>query len=324
MKKSLMFSCLVILVGTMGASVVSVSCGGEATEGRLESESHFLTACTNSCPDGLSCVSGVCTESCVIGEPDRCGELAEGALCTNLSIEPGAVAVCDVPCEVQADCSKISEFHDCSNDYCRAPSVDSDDDSSGTDSGMAGGASMGEGDVDNYVYAQPVDFPHGRESFGCSIPDGLFDEERRMMNCTLVRAELPQVGTGQPDCLAPGRAPVSLQLGETVRAFMAGDACGEAEGDCLDWALCEFTQISSTEIEDCRTNVLSNSLIEPTGFCGIDLEVEAPIIQSQAMEEAIIEACDGETRAIRLTGGHVVEGSIISEIWMACTVEPSN
>jgi hypothetical protein len=105
---------------------------------------------------------------------------------------------------------------------------------------------------------------------------------------------------------------------------MAGDACGEAEGDCLDWALCEYTQISSAEIDDCRTNVLSNSLIEPTGFCGIDLEAEAPIVQSLAMEEMITEACDGETRAIRLVGDHAIEDSTVSEMWMACTVEPSS
>jgi hypothetical protein len=97
------------------------SCGGKshAPDGPIGgSESHFLAYCDDTCGDGLACITGVCTRGCVVNE-DACDDLSPNAVCTPESIEPGAVAVCDVSCEAHEDCSVISAKHTCDGGYCR-------------------------------------------------------------------------------------------------------------------------------------------------------------------------------------------------------------
>ena len=74
------------------ALVLAVACGG-ATTGTpvVGGETHFLRQCTTTCGDGLSCIAGICTRGCVVGEAS-CGDLAAGAACTPASVDPGAVA----------------------------------------------------------------------------------------------------------------------------------------------------------------------------------------------------------------------------------------
>jgi hypothetical protein len=85
-------------------------------------ESHFLGTCVDACGAGLECISGVCTRSCVVGE-SRCGDLSRGAMCTNASFEPGAVAVCDVACERASDCDALTSAHACKDGFCREPAL---------------------------------------------------------------------------------------------------------------------------------------------------------------------------------------------------------
>ncbi|HVJ15666.1 MAG TPA: hypothetical protein VM686_09495 [Polyangiaceae bacterium] len=104
----------------MLAGLFLVSCGGTVGVPQTGGESHFLVHCdSSSCGDGLSCIAGVCTRGCVVGEAE-CTDLAEAATCTDASIEPGAVAVCDVACSADADCSALGEEHRCDAGFCRA------------------------------------------------------------------------------------------------------------------------------------------------------------------------------------------------------------
>lgn len=290
------------------AYVAIVSCGGKALAPQLQSESHFLRYCSEACSDGLSCIDGFCTQGCVIGEADACSERAADAECTNLSGEPGAVAVCDVACDDSVDCSALGESHACYDGYCRAPEIPA--------SAASAGSAL-------YPYVQPLDFPLGRDHLACGIPEGLFDEEGRM-RCTLIRAEQPEPGMGQPDCNAPGRAPVSPELAAAVRSYMAGDSCEDAQGDCLDWPLCEFLQIPAGSESGCQNSTGPAADISPSGFCGLDpfSEVDGGIAVDSPLGPVVEEECGLGARAVRLTGDHTVVDSAITEIWMACEVEP--
>ena len=103
------------------ALVLAVACGG-ATTGTpvVGGETHFLRKCTTTCEDDLSCIAGICTRGCVVAEAS-CADLAAGAACTPASVEPGAVAVCDLGCDDAADCSGLGSDYACDAGFCRAP-----------------------------------------------------------------------------------------------------------------------------------------------------------------------------------------------------------
>jgi len=84
------------------------ACGGVLGGARVGGESHFLRPCAQGCGTGLDCVAELCTRGCVIGK-DACDDLARGATCTAASVEPGAVAVCDAACTLDADCSSLGD-----------------------------------------------------------------------------------------------------------------------------------------------------------------------------------------------------------------------
>jgi hypothetical protein len=95
------------------------ACGGATqTTPLIGSESHFLMRCTDSCDSELSCIAGICTRSCIAGS-DFCSDLASAAVCTNESVEPGAVAVCDVSCSDREDCAALGDGHVCDGGFCR-------------------------------------------------------------------------------------------------------------------------------------------------------------------------------------------------------------
>src|SRR5688572_28385469 len=102
--------CLVTL-GLFGA------CGG-SPGGSSGGESHFLIECDDSCGGGLSCIAGVCTRGCVIDE-DSCQDLHSDAECTDESIEPGQVAVCDLACTVDEQCESLGGNYFCDGGQCR-------------------------------------------------------------------------------------------------------------------------------------------------------------------------------------------------------------
>jgi hypothetical protein len=102
------------------AAVLLASCGGAVGVPQTGGESHFLVHCEGStCGEGLDCIGNVCTRGCVVDEAD-CTDLSQGAICTDQSVEPGAVAVCDVACADDADCAAVGSSHRCDAGFCRA------------------------------------------------------------------------------------------------------------------------------------------------------------------------------------------------------------
>ncbi|HKY35797.1 MAG TPA: hypothetical protein VJN18_07660 [Polyangiaceae bacterium] len=106
---------LVLVVGL-------VACGGAFGTHTAGGESHFLRQCSEKCGDGLECVSGVCTRGCLVAE-GGCGDLAPGAVCTAASIEPGAIAVCDVSCDADRHCAALGAGFSCAGGFCRGPAL---------------------------------------------------------------------------------------------------------------------------------------------------------------------------------------------------------
>ena len=115
----------VALLALMPALVV-VSCGGKNDSDAvlLSGESHFLRRCTSSCGDGVDCISGICTRACIVNDTSSCSPFP-GAVCTAASVEPGAVAVCDVACGSDADCSGLGDSHRCDAGFCRGDQMSS-------------------------------------------------------------------------------------------------------------------------------------------------------------------------------------------------------
>jgi hypothetical protein len=100
------------------AGALAVGCGGAVGNGQSTGESHFLHYCSSSCGDGLECISGICTRGCLVGD-SQCSALNSNATCTNESVEPGNVAVCDVACQSTSDCAALGSEHQCQSGYCR-------------------------------------------------------------------------------------------------------------------------------------------------------------------------------------------------------------
>ena len=129
----------ILLIGGCGGATATPSYGGE---------SHFLRTCSAECGSGFDCISGVCTQGCVVGE-DSCGKLDANATCTADSIEPGAVAVCDVACTSTEDCADLGSTHTCENGYCRGTPVTPDP---GGSTGGAGNGSQSEALLGEYLF----------------------------------------------------------------------------------------------------------------------------------------------------------------------------
>ncbi len=116
-------SLLVSLFGMgLAAVLAGAGCGLVAKKGpEVGGESHFLHWCSGSCDEeGLECISGLCTKPCVVAEPNACTAFT-GASCTDRSIEPGAVAVCDVSCVGDKDCAALGSDYSCQDSFCRGP-----------------------------------------------------------------------------------------------------------------------------------------------------------------------------------------------------------
>lgn len=103
-------------------TLLVVACGGAVGQSTAGGESHFLRHCAERCGEGLECVSGVCTRGCLVGQ-DSCTDLSPSATCTDQSIEPGAIAVCDVSCSAGSDCDKLGSTYECDAGFCRGPAL---------------------------------------------------------------------------------------------------------------------------------------------------------------------------------------------------------
>jgi hypothetical protein len=110
---ALLFGLVVLLLAACSNSHGPEGMGGE---------SHFLRRCEDQCGSGLDCIQGVCTRGCVVGK-NSCDDLADQALCTADSVEPGQVAVCDLACASDHECRALSSEHHCEAGFCRAPAA---------------------------------------------------------------------------------------------------------------------------------------------------------------------------------------------------------
>jgi hypothetical protein len=100
-------------------AALAASCGGATQSTTVAgSESHFLTRCNESCGGGLACIGGLCTKGCLTSS-DTCSELDSRAICTNRSVEPGQLAVCDVPCPEDDACAGLGARFACEGAFCR-------------------------------------------------------------------------------------------------------------------------------------------------------------------------------------------------------------
>jgi hypothetical protein len=114
---------------TLLACLVSAAACGRLAKRNIDSESHFLATCENSCADGASCVCGVCTLLCA--EPADCQSLSPSASCRDVDVgecagtpssgpaAPLAARICDVVCAADADCADLSAEHRCQSGHCR-------------------------------------------------------------------------------------------------------------------------------------------------------------------------------------------------------------
>src|SRR6476659_9428996 len=111
-------SCRLALGATLGV-LIAGACGGVLDRNPITgSESHFLAYCADGCGPGLDCIGGICTRPCLTGTTS-CSDLASSAACTNLSVEPGQVAICDVSCAGEDSCTALGEDYACNQGFCR-------------------------------------------------------------------------------------------------------------------------------------------------------------------------------------------------------------
>ncbi len=123
------------------------------------SESHFLTACSQSCPGNLECLCGVCTTVCEddlscdrLSSTASCLAAAEVDSCASTGQSPGKT--CQVECSEDAQCERLGAEHRCQAGLCLAPEVGTDGEagSGGAGSGAGGqGGSSGDGETDGVV-----------------------------------------------------------------------------------------------------------------------------------------------------------------------------
>jgi len=119
---------------------VAVGCGETRTDpnvGKDKSATHFLRECTDSCPDGLTCVCGACTKDCT--STSECSGLDAKAECVPACSGAPQGQTCEVRCLGDADCRGLSADASCTGGHCRKPA---DNGTSGA-GGNAGSASAG-------------------------------------------------------------------------------------------------------------------------------------------------------------------------------------
>lgn len=94
-----------------------VACGETASVVN-GSETHFLAQCVESCGDGFDCLGGLCTRPCEVNA--ECSDLSEAATCA----EPDEG--CRVPCDTDAECTGEDPDWTCDEGQCRStkPPVD--------------------------------------------------------------------------------------------------------------------------------------------------------------------------------------------------------
>lgn len=134
-------ACASLLLGVLAAS-----CDGKS---QTETETHFLSSCSASCPSGLTCVCGVCTEPCA--SDSACSRFPGSATCEAAAATCGgsAASACDVACTAPSDCRELGGAFTCVSGRCRVAATTDGGagGSSGSGGSASGGASGGQGGV---------------------------------------------------------------------------------------------------------------------------------------------------------------------------------
>ncbi len=111
---------LALLLGFAAASAC-----GEDVKPQEGSETHFLSACSETCGSAAECLCGVCSRVC--SDSAQCHPLGKGAACVSLGprVAEGRCeasetsAMCDLACLATADCSALGASFVCQKGYCR-------------------------------------------------------------------------------------------------------------------------------------------------------------------------------------------------------------
>jgi hypothetical protein len=238
------------------------ACGGVVGGPNVGGESHFLLHCGDGCGPGLECVADVCTRACRIESGD-CTDLSKGAKCTNDSIEPGSLAVCDVACESSTECESLGVGFTCDSGFCRGPipvEPGSGGGSAGSTSGgsnSGGSASGGSGSGPEVPAArclQPFDVGPCKASAhvyafedgacvpktygGCQGNDNRFYTLEECLSACEGRpsiAPCPEGRVAQRICIACGPAG-----GCAEQQVLCAQPCDELAPDPCEWSLVCF------------------------------------------------------------------------------------
>jgi hypothetical protein len=97
----------------------------QKAEPSFGSETHFLVSCDASCPEGSSCICGVCTRPCSASV--ECVSLDSSASCSALAprVAEGRCEItarnsaCELNCLTDADCASLSGGFGCQAGVCR-------------------------------------------------------------------------------------------------------------------------------------------------------------------------------------------------------------
>jgi hypothetical protein len=81
-----------------------------------DSETHFLSQCTDTCSGGLTCICGVCTKPCT--ETDSCAEFSPSASCED-SCGEASTRICDMTCIGDGECASLGSGFVCNAGHCR-------------------------------------------------------------------------------------------------------------------------------------------------------------------------------------------------------------
>lgn len=111
--------CVVVLAA--GLALLGAITGCQRSELEIDGESHFLQACTSSCPGGLSCVCGVCTLPCdgvnsckTLSKAATCSSSADLGICASAPVEQS----CQVTCDTDAACGALGAGFACETGRC--------------------------------------------------------------------------------------------------------------------------------------------------------------------------------------------------------------
>jgi hypothetical protein len=187
------------------------ACGGMLGKPTAGGESHFLRHCSEGCGE-LDCVADICTRSCLVDE-SSCSDLSPRASCTNASVEPGAVAVCDLTCSRDLDCAGLGDAFACSDGFCRS-AVAAPTGAGGADN--SGGGSL----MLTIAGASPADGggPPTAPLTACALDPGTTIELGAAAAACALREEI----ACSPEDPQTAEDLLNLQLGTMVRECVGG------------------------------------------------------------------------------------------------------